>query len=171
MFDNNNMNNYSNINNQNGDSKKMILPIVIIVVVIIIGIGMGVGIFFLVGPGKETAEMKLCKNVNLQVENYNQDKISYSQFFENIMPDYNSYCNDKENDLCSTIKTYNEGKEKLFEYQELEDCSIYTNNDMVNRKDLCEATNNLRETENNNRENVADAHIREIKMLCDMVNE
>ena len=64
MFDNNNMNNYSNINNQNGDSKKMILPIVIIVVVIIIGIGMGVGIFFLVGPGKETAEMKLCKNVN-----------------------------------------------------------------------------------------------------------
>lgn len=165
---NTNLNN--NLNNQS-DSKKLISAIIIIVVIIVCGIGIGIGIFFFAGPGKETSVMKLCKNVDLQVENYNQDKISYSQFFGNIMSDYNIYCSDEESDLCKTIKTYNDEKEELFEYQELEDCSNYNSNWLTDAKALCESTNSIKEFHNNNREKIADAQISEIKMLCDLANE
>lgn len=168
---NSNQNIDNNFNNQSENSKKIMPIIIIIIVVIICGVGIGIGVLFLTDTWKKTPEMKLCKNIDLQVENYNQDKITYNQFFENIMPDYNTYCNGKESDLCKTIKTYNDEKEELFEYQELEDCSKYNSDWIIDAKESCENLNEIKEYHNNNRENLADAQIREIKMLCDLANE
>lgn len=168
---NENINNNNNLNNKEENPKKVTSIIIIILVVIICGVGIGIGVLFLTGTLKKTPEMKLCKNINLQVENYNQNKITYNQFFENIMSDYNNYCTNEESNLCKTIKTYNDEKDELFEYQELEDCSKYNSEWIIDSKELCENMNEIKEYHNNNRENIADAQIREIKMLCDLADE
>lgn len=158
---NTNLNN--NLNNKN-DSKKLISAIIIIVVIIVCGIGIGVGVYLLSNYWKENSESKICQNINLQVKNYEQDKISYKQFFELIKNDYDKNCNGESSKVCTLLEELYDTLDDDLKETELENCDSYDNSSFGKQmKEVCESINS-------EKERYLDINIDALKNRCLNVN-
>ncbi len=113
-----------------------------------------------------TDEEKLCQNISSSIDQYQSNQINYNDFLNLIKNDYNNYCTENTSDICIFIKSmYSSNEQNL----ELEDCSKYNENDSVGKsmKDLCEAGNNAKKTMAEQKADVQDASVNQVKRYCE----
>ena len=131
------------------------------------GIVIVLSIILLTGCGSsKKPELKLCDEITPRIEDYNENKITYEEFLDEIYKDYKKICIDKKdnNSVCNAIEDMINYSDKQYE---LEDCNSLTND----KKNVCEASNELIKDKINDKKNIEDAYIDSIDLTCQKVKK
>ena len=122
------------------------------------------------GSKELTNEEKLCQNISSSIEKYQNNQIAYDNFLNLIEADYNNYCTDNTSDICIFIKDMYSSKDQNLD---LEDCSKYNENTSVGKsmKGVCEASNSAKRKMAEQKVDVQNTFVNQIKRYCDAYNE
>ena len=119
----------------------------------------------MVGCAKEeTKEAKLCNNLDAYVAKYEKKEVTFEELSLQTETLFNEYCTEK-NDTCITLKSIKEHANYKYEKQ---DCSKITKKEL---KDLCELTNKSVQNLYEEKDDINEAHIIELKRNCEFARE
>ncbi len=122
--------------------------------------------FLLIGCGKTSPEEKLCKSIRPQIDKFDQKEITYEEFLNTIEADYNNYCSEEKNNICTSISLMYSFKNINLD---LEDCNKYNEDTDLGKsmKDLCETSNRSKITIASQKEQSQNNNIFLLKRDCD----
>ena len=122
-----------------------------------------IAIFLLTGCTKETPEIKLCKEVNDVIGEYEDAKISYNETRTKLIELTTKYCETEQYETCQSISMLKTHEENILQKYDC-DSGVYATNESAHN--TCLNMNKVIEESNSKVESAEHSRLISLGMLC-----